>query len=383
MNQQKNTDHPNAEKPEMEDISTPDESLEPNSDEAGGWKPDVSRKKMAIGILVILAGILTALFAWGLPPFNSGDQTTNNAYVRGMTTVISPQVAGYLTDVPVKDFERVEKGQLLATIDPAPYRQRLQQGKANTAAQRANLANSQQSLRSGEAQMRLQDASVTSARAALQKAQADMRRIEELVGEGSVSLRERDQARAALKQAEAGVLQAQAQRAIAAEQVRSVQVGRGALEAQVEGANASTELAEIELSRTKIRAPRDGRLSEISARVGQLVSGGTQLMYLVPDDLWVTANFKETQTAKMTVGQLATLTVDALGGAELTGTVQSIAPAAGSEFSLVKPDTGAGNFVKVPQRIAVRIKFDPDQELVKRLGPGMSVVATVHTQTGR
>jgi len=383
MNQQKNTDQSSAGNPEMEDISTPDGSLEPNSDEAGGWKPDVSRKKMAIGILVILAGILTALFAWGLPPFNSGDQTTNNAYVRGMTTVISPQVAGYLTDVPVKDFERVEKGQLLATIDPAPYRQRLQQGKANTAAQRANLANSQQSLRSGEAQMRLQDAAVASARAGLQKAQADMRRIEELVGEGSVSLRERDQARAALKQAEAVVLQAQAQRAIAAEQVRSVQVGRGALEAQVEGANASTELAEIELSRTRIRAPRDGRLSEISARVGQLVSGGTQLMYLVPDDLWVTANFKETQTAKMAVGQLATLTVDALGGAELTGTVLSIAPAAGSEFSLVKPDTGAGNFVKVPQRIAVRIKFDPDQELVKRLGPGMSVVATVHTQKGR
>jgi len=383
MNEPNDTDQSSPENPEMEDMSSPDESQEANSDDAAGWKPDVSRKKMAIGILVILAGILTALFAWGLPPFDSGDQTTNNAYVRGMTTVISPQVAGYLTDVPVKDFERVQKGQLLATIDPAPYRQRLQQGKANTAAQRANLANSQQSLRSGEAQMRLQDAAVASARAGLQKAQADMRRIEELVGEGSVSLRERDQARAALKQAEAAVLQAKAQRAIAAEQVRSVQVGRGALEAQVEGANASTELAEIELSRTKIRAPRDGRLSEISARVGQLVSGGTQLMYLVPDDLWVTANFKETQTAKMAVGQLATLTVDALGGAELSGTVQSIAPAAGSEFSLVKPDTGAGNFVKVPQRIAVRIKFDPGQELVTRLGPGMSVVATVHTTKGR
>ena len=106
-------------------------------------------------------------------------------------------------------------------------------------------------------------------------------------------------------------------------------------------------------------------------------------MYLVPDDLWVTANFKEAQTAKMAVGQRATLTVDALGGAELTGEVQSIAPAAGSEFSLVKPDTGAGNFVKVPQRIAVRIKFDRDQDLINRLGPGMSVIATVHTRAGQ
>ena len=382
MNQQKNNDKPDAETTEMDNVSNPEEVPEAGADDEGGWKPNISRKKLVLGIFVIFAGVLVALFAWGLTPFNSGNQTTNNAYVRGMTTVISPQVSGYLTEVPVKDFQRVKKGQLLARIDPAPYRQRLQQGEANTAAQRANFANSQQSLRSSQAQMRLQDATVASAQAGLQKAQADMRRIEELVGEGSVSLRERDQARAALKQAEAGVLQAKAQRAIAAEQVRSVQVGRGALEAQVQGANASVELAEIELSRTNIRAPRDGRLSEISARLGQLVTG-TQLMYLVPDDLWVTANFKETQTAKMAVGQRATLTVDALGGAELTGTVQSIAPAAGSEFSLVKPDTGAGNFVKVPQRIAVRIKFDPDQEQVKRLGPGMSVIATVHTQKGK
>jgi multidrug resistance efflux pump len=106
-------------------------------------------------------------------------------------------------------------------------------------------------------------------------------------------------------------------------------------------------------------------------------------MYLVPDNLWVTANFKEAQTAEMAVGQRATLTVDALGGVELTGKVQSIAPAAGSEFSLVKPDTGAGNFVKVPQRIAIRIVLDPGQEQAKRLGPGMSVIATVHTSGGR
>ncbi len=262
MNQQENNGHPGAGDPEMENISNSEEVPEAGTEEEGGWKPNVSRNKLILGIFVIFAGVLIALFAWGLTPFNSGNQTTNNAYVRGMTTVISPQVSGYLTEVPVKDFQRVKKGQLLARIDPAPYRQRLQQGRANTAAQAANLANSQQSLRSGQAQMRLQDASVAAAQAGLQKAQADMRRIEELVGEGSVSLRERDQARAALKQAEAGVLQAKAQRAIAAEQVRSVQVGRSALEAQVQGADASVELAEIELSRTNIRAPRDGRLSK-------------------------------------------------------------------------------------------------------------------------
>ena len=345
-----------------------------------GWSPNVSRRRIIVAVFVILAGVFAALYAWDLPPFAGGDETTNNAYVRGRTTVVSPQVAGYLTEVPVTDFQRVEEGDLLARIDDAPFQQKVLQGSANSAAQQAALANSAQSLRSAQAQLKLQTAAVTSARAALQKAQADMNRIAELVDEGSVSLRERDQARAALQQARAGVQQAEAQRAIAAENVRSVTVGRGGLEAQVAGAEASKDLAEIELSRTEIRAPRSGRLSEITARVGQLVSAGTQLMYIVPDELWVVANFKETQTAEMAVGQRATLEVDALGGLELTGRVQSIAPAASSEFSIVKPDTGAGNFVKVPQRIAVRIVLDKGQKAAKRLGPGMSVVATVHTK---
>lgn len=343
-----------------------------------GWSPNRSRRNIIIGSALILVGVAIALFAWGLPPFNSGSVTTNNAYVRGRTIVVSPQVGGYLVDVPVVDFQQVRKGDLLARIDDRPFREKLLQGEATTAAQNANLANSQQSLRSAQAQRDLQDASVASAQAALQKAQADMNRITELVGEGSVSLRERDQARAVLQQAQAGVRQAQAQRAIANEQIRSVQVGRGALEAQVKGANATKGLAVFELSRTEVRAPRDGQLSEVAAREGQLVNAGTQLMFIVPDELWVIANFKEAQTSQMKVGQRATLEIDALGGAKLEGKVQSIAPATGSEFSVIKPDTGAGNFVKVPQRIAVRIIFNRGQKLARRLGPGMSVVATVH-----
>ena len=344
-----------------------------------GWSPQLSRQRVLVASVLIVIGVLVALFSWGLPPFAGGDQTTNNAYVSGRTTIVSPQVAGYLVEVRVADFQKVEKGQLLARIDATPFREKVQQGAANIAAQKANLANSEQSLRSAQAQLQLQDAAVASAQAGYQKAQADMNRINELVDEGSVSLRERDQALAALRQSQAGVRQAQAQRAIAAENVRSVRVGRGALEAQVLGAEASRDLAAFELSRTEIRAPRSGRLSEITAREGQLVSAGTQLMYIVPDELWVVANFKEAQTEKMAVGQRATLEVDALGGAKLTGRVQSIAPAASSEFSIVKPDTGAGNFVKVPQRIAVRIVLDRGQKIARRLGPGMSVVATVHT----
>lgn len=356
----------------------PAEAEEPPAD---GWRPDRSRGRMLLFGGLILAGALAILYAWGLPPFRPTSQTTDNAYIRGQTTIIAPQVGGYVTQVLVQDFQQVKAGQVLVTIDDRIYRQRVVQGSASIAAQAANLSNSEQSRRSAEAQVQLQDASVGNAKAQLARAQADMRRVSELVDAGSVSLRERDQTLAALRQAEAAVRQAEAQRQIALEQVRSVGVGRGGLEAGVENAKATRGLADIDLMNTIIRAPRDGKLSEVPVRVGQLVNPGTQLMYLVPRHHWVVANFKEAQTAKIRVGQRATMRVDALGGAELKGHVESVAPAAGSEFSVIKPDTGSGNFVKVPQRIAVRIRIDKDQKLSARLGPGMSVIATVQTGT--
>ena len=144
----------------------------PAPEQEKGWSPNPSRRRIVVAVGAILIGVLVALFAWELPPFAGGDETTNNAYVRGRTTVVSPQVGGYLVEVPVVDFQRVEKGQLLARIDDVPFREKVQQGAANTAAQQATLANSAQSLRSAQAQLELQDAGVAAARAALQKAQA-------------------------------------------------------------------------------------------------------------------------------------------------------------------------------------------------------------------
>ncbi len=362
--------------------SAPPPAVEPveEAPQQEGWAPKGSRRRKIVFALVILVGALAALYAWRLPPFGSSIQTTDNAYVRGQTTIISPQVSGYVMEVLVKDFAEVRAGQPLVKIDDRIYRQRVAQGTAAIRTQTANLDNAQQNARSSEAQIRLQDAAVAAARAQLSRAQADMRRVSELVSEGSVSLRERDQTLAALRQAEAAVRQAEAQRAIAVEQSKTVTVGRSGLQAQVANAVATRDLARIDLDNTVIRAPRDGRLSEVSVRVGQLVQPGTQLMYLVPGTIWVVANFKEAQTAKIRVGQHATLSVDALGGQTLKGTVENVSPAAGSEFSVIKPDTGSGNFVKVPQRVAVRIRINPGQEPAKRLGPGMSVVAKVDTR---
>lgn len=348
-----------------------------------GWRPPVkSRVTIAMIIVLAVAAILAILFAWRLPPFAGLSERTDNAYVRGKVTIISPQVSGYVTHVTVQDFADVKAGQVLATIDDRIYRARVAQAQANVAAQEAQLANSAQAQRSREVATEAQNAGIANARAQLVKAQADMRRAKTLVADGSISTREFDQTRAALLAAEAGLRQAQASRAIGTQDVRTVMVGRAGLEAAVDAAKAQLRLAQIDLDNTIIRAPADGQLSEIGVREGAFVTAGTQLLSIVPRTVWVIANYKETQTRDMAVGQRASFRVDALGGARLTGRVENLSPAAGSEFAVLKPDNATGNFVKVAQRIAVRIAVDPGQKLAARLRPGMSVEVSIDTRGG-
>jgi multidrug resistance efflux pump len=348
-----------------------------------GWRP---RRPAGIGLAAVvllgIAGVLAVLAAWRLPPFASDAQSTDNAYVRGRTTVISPQVSGYVTAVLVRDFDTVRAGQPLVRIDDRIYRERVDQAAAQVGAAQATLANSAQTARSRAASVEAQEATVANARAQLMRAEADMRRVDDLVTDGSVSLRERDQTLASLRQAQAAVRQAQAARDIARQDVRTVAVGRGGQQAGVAGADAARRLAAIDLANTVIRAPEGGRLSEVGVRLGQYVTAGSQLMFLVPPETWVIANFKEAQTARVVVGQPASFTVDGLANARLTGHVEQVSPAAGSEFAVLKADNATGNFTKVPQRIAVRIRIDPGQPLAARLRPGMSVQARVDTASG-
>ncbi|WP_260597746.1 HlyD family secretion protein [Sphingomonas endolithica] len=375
----------------MADINVPPVSAAPVTEERAaeaapvpsGWRPPrTSRTAMWVIVVLAIVGIAAVLAAWRLPPFTSATQSTDNAYVRGRTTVISPQVSGYVTQVLVRDFDLVAQGQALVRIDDRIYRQRIEQAGATVAAQSATLANADQAARSRAASLQAQDAAVANAQAQLLRAQADMARVNDLVTDGSVSLRERDQTLAALRQAQAGVLQAKAAREIARQDIRTVAVGRGGQQAGVSGAEAARRLAQIDLDNTIVRAPEAGRLSEVGVRLGQYVTAGSQLMFLVPADTWVIANYKEAQTARMAVGQPASFTVDGLGGERLTGRVEKISPAAGSEFAVLKSDNATGNFTKVPQRIAVRIRIDPGQRLIDRLRPGMSVQARVDTAGG-
>lgn len=329
--------------------------------------------------LIALVGVLLVLWAWKLPPFTSGVQHTDNAYVRGQVTVIAPQVTGYVTSVEVQDFQGVKAGQLLATIDDRIYRQRLEQARAALHAAQAQLANSAQSQTSARGSVAQTEATIAGAQAAVAKAQADYNRTTTLQRGGWVAQAQVDVTRTALRAAQAQLAAARASEGIAQTGVTTAVVGRGTLEAAVENAQAQVHLAEIDLANTRIVAPRDGRLGEVAVRQGQQVAVGTQLTALVPDRIWVTANYKENQLRDIRVGQPAELSVDALGGRVLRGHVERIAPATGSEFSVIRPDNATGNFTKVAQRVPVRIALDPGQAGLERLAPGMSVVARVDT----
>ena len=357
----------------------------------------LSKTLRSRGTWIVLAATLLCLgmvlYAWRLPPFRSGTETTENAYVRGMVTIVAPKVDGYVAEVHVQDYMTVKAGDVIVKLDDRIYRQKLAQARSALAVQEANLANTAQSRRareaaigSSQAQIASAQAQLLNAQAQLARAQADMRRATPLAKDGSLSQRERDQTEAALhqaeatvKQAEAAALQTQAGRAVATQDLRSVVVNKDAVEAAVDSARAAVALAQIDLDNTEIRAPRDGQVGEVGVKLGQYVTPGTQLMAVVPSQVWVVANFKEAQTARMAPGQPAHLRVDALADARLTGHVERLSPATGSEFSVIKQDNATGNFTKIPQRLSVRIAVDADQAVAQRLRPGMSVVVSVDT----
>ena len=338
-----------------------------------------SRRSVVVMIVVALIGIALILRAWSLWPFNSSWVSTDNAYVRGQITVLAPQVSGYVTDVLVKDFQHVRQGEPLLRIDDRIYREKVAQAQANLDSAVAALANSDQAQAQNRAQIGAAKAALSAGQAELARSRNELKRYEELADQQLVALNDRDKFRTSAQAAQSSVQQSQAQIRIAEETLTSTQVARKGLEAGVETAKAQLELARIDLANTVIHAPRDGQVSEASVRLGQYVTAGSQLMFLVPDTLWVVANFKEGQTWRMRIGQPATFSVDAFDGERLNGHIEQIAPATGSEFSVLRPDNASGNFTKVVQRLPVRIAIDPDQQLAPRLRPGMSVVVRVDT----
>lgn len=337
------------------------------------------RITLIVMALLFVAGVAIVLSVWHIKPFTTTIEQTDNSYVRGNSTVLSSQINGYVDKVLVKDFDHVRAGQTLLRINADNYNQQVVQAESAVTQAQTNLANQQQVIEQRKADIRVAQTRVAQAQTQLDLAQKQLNRLLQLVDIGAVSQAEVDTARANVANNEAALKQAYANLDATREALKTAEVAKIGLQAQIKSANSQVNQAKTIKNYSEVVAPITGQLGQVGVRNGQYVSTGTQLMYIIPADTWVIANFKETQMQHIHIGQPATFSVDALGGKRFTGHVNSISPATGSEFSVIKTDNATGNFTKVVQRIAVRIDIDPDQPDTDQLRPGMSVVTKIDT----
>ena len=344
--------------------------------------PAINQKKLVpalVGGVVAIAVVIGGILWWNN---KQKYEATDNAFVQADTVEVSPQVSGYVTEVLVSDNQHVEPGQVVARIDPAPFQARLDQAVANANALTAAIRAVDDKSGLEQAMIAQKAAGVTSAQAGANMAKADENRYASLAGQGWVSPQKIQSQRAASEQAAAAVGQAAA--ALEAERRSASSLGsaRAQTVAQAAAAQAAVEQARIDLEHTVIRAPAAGVVGARSVRPGQLVQPGASLMVVVPlGQTYVVANFKETQVARLRIGQAVTIRADAFGKTELKGHVDSFSPAAGQQFALIPVENAVGNFTKIAQRVPVRIVVDRSPQ-GNGLRPGLSVEVKVDV-TGR
>jgi membrane fusion protein, multidrug efflux system len=313
-----------------------------------------------------------------------GWQRTSDAYLQADLTPVSAKVNGYLRELPIQDFQRVRKGQVLAQLVEDDYRAVLAQAEANVAAATAQA----EALK---AQRELQLATIEAARAVVASTRAadaqnerDLARQHRLLETGSSSTEASEKLETSHAQLAAQLAQNQAQALGAERQIAVIDAQLAQSAAAIAAAHAALDTAQLNLGYTTIVAPQDGVIGQRQVKPGQLIGVGTQITTLSPiPNVWVVANYKETQLTHMAVGQEAEIRVDTFPGHTLRGHVQSFAPASGAEFALLPPDNATGNFTKVVQRIAVKILIDDADGLADRLVPGMSVEANVNAREKR
>jgi membrane fusion protein (multidrug efflux system) len=337
-------------------------------------------KQAALALAVALGVAATTDF--GHYYFTTGRylETTDDAYVKADSTIIAPKVSGYIAEVLVSDNEPVKSGQVLARIDDRDFRAALNQAKADVAASEAAVRNLNVQIELQEPLIQQQAAEVDATEATLKFAQEERARYDALMKSGSGTIQRAQQTDAALRSQTAQLQQGKSGLIAANKKIEVLSTQRAQAVAQLDHARAVEQQAALNLSYTQISAPVEGTVGARSLRVGQFVQAGTQLMAVVPlDQVYVVANFKETQLTHVRSGQPVELRIDSFHATTLKGHVDSLSPASGLEFALLPPDNATGNFTKIVQRVPVKILLD-DQSLKGLLRPGMSAVPTVNTK---
>jgi len=348
-------------------------------------------------IFIIILALLIVGGAWfGISKYQHGQhhEDTDDAQVSADISPVIPRVAGYVSEVRIKDNQQVKKGDTLLVLDNRDYQIRVEQAeaalliaKSSLGSARATSSAAHANIATSQASVGTIDAQIEAARINLWRASQDYDRYANLIKDHSVTQQQYEQALAAKQTAEKQLLILQEQKKQASQQTSAVASQSTATASQISIADATirqrqvdVDAAKLNLSYTVITAPEDGLVSKVNVQSGQFVQAGQALFSVVHSErVWVTGNFKETQLDKMKVGQKVVVQVDAYPNHEFQAVVASFSPATGSTFALLPPDNASGNFVKVVQRLPVRIEFtDKNDSLVKKLRPGMNVLVDVH-----
>lgn len=339
----------------------------------------------AIRLTVVLLALATAYVVatrWDAWTGAAVDQTTEDAYLAADLTPLAARVAGYVRAVPVGDYQRVRRGDLLIELVADDYQARVHQAEGTIATTQGRIAELEASKRLQLTRIQGAEAQMAATVAILTRNRLEVERQRALIASGMAGTRQAvERADADAKQAAANFAGNQADLAGAREQLAILEAQVKQQEGTLGTDRAQLKLSSIDLAYTRITAPADGIVGQRQVRPGQYVSAGAQVIALVPlPNVWVVANYKETQITRVRVGQPASVAVDTFPGRILSGHVDSISPGAGSQFSLLPPDNATGNFTKVVQRVPVKIVLDDAGDLTDLLRPGMSVVATIHTR---
>jgi membrane fusion protein (multidrug efflux system) len=334
----------------------------------------VRRHPFATGavIVVLVAGIAGGVVWW----INARQyESTDDAFIDAHTVTVSAEISGRITDVAVTDNQPVEAGAVLLRIDDSDYQASLKQAEAGVAAAQAGIANVAAQIEAQNAKVDAAQKQVAQAQAALEFAKSEDQRNRELLARGTATQQQADQAASTLRQDQAALDTASANVEAAKSQLTVLGAQAKSAEAQLQQAQATEGQAKTTLTRTALVAPVAGHATSISAAKGTYAQPGQVLMMFVPREIWVSANFKETQLDLMRPGQPVDIAIDAYPEKTFHGHIDSVQAGSGTAFSLLPAENATGNFVKVVQRVPVKIVFDQPPDVY--LGPGMSVVPTV------
>lgn len=356
----------------------------PAADAPAAAAPEKEKKRRSLVLPVVVLALLGGAGWYGYHWWTDGRfmVSTEDAYIEGDIAIIAPKVSGYIASVPVKDNQIVKAGDPLVVLDDGDYRIAVNQAAATLKSQHLTLDRIDAQIKGGLAALEQAKAQKQSSVASLDLAQLSFKRVSGLQAQKVVSTADLDSAKTSLEQAQANVTASDANIASADAQIAVLKAQRAEAEAAIRSAELTLEKAQRDLDFTVLKAPYDGVVGNLAVQVGDLVSTGKRLAALVPvQDLYIEANFKETQISHLVPGSKVSIHVDAYGDKPLVGTVSSIAPASGSVFSMLPAENATGNFTKVVQRVPVRIALPQDALREGHLRAGLSVIVDVDTRT--